>query len=1048
VRCRLGPGGKRLAGGHTAAGTALACLMTMVVAGTASPASASPAHHAVVAGNHPAVTGNSPAYNWSTFHQAPSRQGYARNSPLSTANAPTLGVAWATDLYAAATDSPVVAYDASLGETLAYIGTEHGDVLAVNVATGRIVWGTWLGSPIRATPVVFSGSVWVGTYDSPRIYKLNASTGVVSCSVASPDEIEGTPVAATPPGGTGTVYFGTNDVRTANGPILAVAASNCAIKWSFTGYTSPAGSWVPISYGVDAANVPLIVFGTSDPDSTVYAVNAVTGAEVWHFATNPPPGDYDVGAGAVISPPGANGFADGVVYVENKYGTMFALDLTTGTQIWSFNYNQALGISGGGVSMAALAGKNLVLGIHGGLVDINALTGTLLWHDHNPANIAVDSSPAIAGATGSQIVAVGDLAGGFDIDSLATGAQLYHYQTGNYITASPAVTDGNILVASADGFLYDFAAGGGNETSLPGTTITSPADSSTLPNPAGGQVSATGAATDQAGVSAVEVAVQESGPDGSWWDATSGKWVPGPIDSPAVVDTPGATASTWHFSYPVPAAGGTYKVTAYTVSTTGQSDITAPHVSFTVGASTTGPQLTAQPAFVAPGGSTTVAGGGFQAGETVAISLLGTTLVTATATSSGALPATKATIPATAAFGLTSLTATGQQSGQTAAAAITIANNWAQLGNGPGHPNLEPNDSTFYNNITPGARIFLDPAWVYQSSSPIGTAPAIADSVAYTADSGGQLAALDVHNGAPLWTWTIPSGAALDGSPAADPKAGLVFVGAQDGTLAAISAATGKLVWSAAIGGDVSAPVYGAGDLYVTTSTGAVEAVAESTGATVWGPVTLPSSISSAPSLDPVGHVLIVGESSGDVVALNSATGATLWTYASGGAVTASATVYKGSVYFGSGDAVDAVTEATGSLIWSYPTGGAVGDTPSLTNKGTRSLDAMVGSADGNLYVLQASDGSLAWQMPVGSPIAGVATVSNIVVYTTTSGLIGASRSYGQLLLWTQQTGGGLSPPVIVNGAVYAGGQDSHLYAFTPYGQQPSAVPQLGLLRW
>ena len=310
---------------------------------------------------HVTATGSS-ALDWPEFHDNATLTGYAANSSLSTSNAPDLGVAWSADLYSAALDSPVVAYDAGLSETLAYIGTERGDLIAINAVNGQIVWSTWLGASIRTTPVVSAGAVWVGTVNSPRIYKVDASTGAVDCSVASPMPIEGTPMAVTPQGGVPTVYFGTNDSQSASGPLLAIAASDCSVRWSFTGYATRSGSWDAISYAVDADNEPLILFGTADPDSAVYALDAVTGEQVWRFATdNPPPGVYDVGTGVTISPPGANGFADGVAYVANKYGIMYALDLTTGSQVWSYDFNQMLGVTEGGRSTPALDGTDLVL---------------------------------------------------------------------------------------------------------------------------------------------------------------------------------------------------------------------------------------------------------------------------------------------------------------------------------------------------------------------------------------------------------------------------------------------------------------------------------------------------------------------------------------------------------------------------------------------------------------------------------------------------------------------------------------------------------------
>ena len=163
-----------------------------------------------------------------------------------------------------------------------------------------------------------------------------------------------------------------------------------------------------------------------------------------------------------------------------------------------------------------------------------------------------------------------------------------------------------------------------------------------------------------------------------------------------------------------------------------------------------------------------VMGGGFADSESIDISLLGETLATTTSTATGTIPTTSVPIPLSAAFGQTSLIATGQRSRETTAAAITIADNWDQLGYSGTHAGFEPNDNIFYNSIHPGASIFLSTAWRYQFGAPIDTAPAVADGVAYVGNTAGQLVEVDVHNGAPLWTWNLPSGAAIAGSPAVD----------------------------------------------------------------------------------------------------------------------------------------------------------------------------------------------------------------------------------------------------------------------------------------
>ena len=209
-------------------------------------------------------------YDWPELHRTPNLNGYATNTSLSSLTASTLGVAWATDLYGSALDSPVVAYDAALGETLAYIGTETGNVLAINLANGGIVWGVWLGSPIRSSPLISHGSVFIGTFSTPAIYRLNATTGAIDCSAVSPRPLEATPTLATPPGGVPTLFFGTLDDGPGPGPFLAVNSGNCSIEWEFTGYNQSAGSWDSASYAVSLSGVPMVLFGTDNPDSSTW----------------------------------------------------------------------------------------------------------------------------------------------------------------------------------------------------------------------------------------------------------------------------------------------------------------------------------------------------------------------------------------------------------------------------------------------------------------------------------------------------------------------------------------------------------------------------------------------------------------------------------------------------------------------------------------------------------------------------------------------------------------------------------------------------------
>ncbi|MCI4366054.1 MAG: PQQ-binding-like beta-propeller repeat protein, partial [Thermoplasmata archaeon] len=943
---------------------------------------------------HAFLPPQSSANDWPELHQTPLLTGYASHSYLSSVNASKLGVVWAADLESPALDSPVVAYDSTLHETLAYIGTESGDVMALNLANGQTVWATWLGSAIRSTPAVSNGSVWVGTFENPSIFRLNSSTGAIQCSVVAPGLLEGTPTVVTPKGGIPTVYLGSTG-GSHGGPMLAVNAANCSIEWEFKNFPYPAGSWDAVSYAVNGNGTPIIIFGTADTDSAVYALNALTGKLVWRFQSfNPPPGVYDIGAGAVISPPGKNGFADGVAYVPSKYGFMYALDLNTGSALWSTNYYQLVGVANGtdgGTSTAALDGNNLVFGTPHGLINLNASTGQLFWLYTDPSATEAISSPAIAGGHGHGIIVVGDISGSVDVLAVVGGGPLYTYHTGGYITASPAESGGNILIASTDQFLYDFAVGGGNDAALPTTTISSPLPASTVANP-NGNLTVYGNATDPLGVARVSVAIQSDGPAGRWWDAASSTWSLGPVNNPAHLVSPGGLSTAWTFAYPELRAGDTVQVTAWAASVSGQSDILGGHVGFAVNYSTSGPHLRTTPQFVPPGGNVTVNGGGFTQSEKVVISLLGKTLATVIAGHNGSIPAVRVKIPPKTLFGQTSLNASGRTSHKSATTALTIGNNWDQVGYDPGHEGYEPNDPTLNTLIFPGANQWVRLSWNFIAGAPVYASPVVADGVVYVGDSGGRVYAVDTSNGGLLWTWTLPSGAGINGSLAVDPSAGLVFAAAGDGTLTAISTSTGLAVWNRSLGGNLTAPVYADGEVFIASSSGLVEALSESNGSPTWN-VSETSGISGAPALDSTAAQLVVGEANGAVLALNSTNGHPSWSYLTGGAVTAAAVVSGGIVYVGSADGkVYALNLGTGTKVWSFTTGGAVTDTGVLESKDTvdGALELLIGSDDGKMYAISAATGHMFYNLSFSAPIVGVAGMLGLAIFVTSTGIVSA----------------------------------------------------------
>jgi outer membrane protein assembly factor BamB len=167
---------------------------------------------------------------------------------------------------------------------------------------------------------------------------------------------------------------------------------------------------------------------------------------------------------------------------------------------------------------------------------------------------------------------------------------------------------------------------------------------------------------------------------------------------------------------------------------------------------------------------------------------------------------------------------------------------------------------------------------------------------------------------------------------------GVLYAASANGTLFAIDASTGKLLWK-----------YPGGTGYGTS--GSVAAVDSGTVFTVC-------------TLRPSGNQ--------GMCALNASTGALVWSYLAPGKTSYAETapvVANGNVYFGacgSSCAYTALNETNGRVVWSKAQGGGCslnGGSPPAVYKGK--LFAGVGCANGSVIALSAKHGRMLWSQTV-----------------------------------------------------------------------------------
>ena len=715
-----------------------------------------------------------------------------------------------------------------------------------------------------------------------------------------------------------------------------------------------------------------------------------------------------------------------MAYAHTKYGDAYALDLTTGALIWQYDFGSA------SISTAALSGTNLVFGDGGGAIDLNAVTGALVWQSSGDSSTLTDGAPAIVGPADSQIVAFGDLDGTFRVLSMATGVQLYGYQTGTYLSASVAETDGSLLLAGADGFVYDFAPGGGNPPA-PTTSVTSPAPSSTIPNP-NGPLTISGTATSATTIGAVDVAVQENGAAGLWWDSVSGAWVQEPYPNSTTLATPGQSSTSWSMTVPTTHAGVGLEVFASAVDSDGVADIspeqsqpTTSRSSFTIRPSSSAPVITLSSPWVAMDGTFHVSGHGFGHGEGVSFALNGITVGSATATATGILAAQAFEVPATDNFGPQTLVASGKINHKPATSAtLYVTNSWSQYRGGAAHTGSELNDQALNHHLGLFPPNYLDPAWSFNAGSAVAGSVDLVDGVVYLADAHGMVDAINVMTGLQKWSTDVSGTAKIDTTPAV--IGNLVIVGSVNQRIYALNSTTGKLVWTTLLGDAIeSSPSAAGAEIFLGADNGDVYALQSSTGKVLWTEKAA-GKVKGSPAVDAVRGLVIVGDGTGVVRAFAMTTGKLQWEYTAGGTITANPTIAANTVYVGSSNGnVYALHEGNGTLRWKYATGGPV--TVPVTFQG---VDVIV-AAKTSLRLLSDTTGKVLQSIRESGTIVGTAgTVNFLASELSNGGVRGARPSSGDPDAWNTSLATTLSSsPTVVNGEVFVTGNDGTVQCWT-----------------
>jgi outer membrane protein assembly factor BamB len=296
-----------------------------------------------------------------------------------------------------------------------YLTSNLGRVMAVDAASGRIIWNLDLGVWVSAPPAVEKDVVYVGATDHV-LYSLDAGSGALLWYYTAQGEILAQPVV------NGDMVFFTADndsVYDLLHRLYALDARSGTPIWIYD-----TESWTPSPPAVGADAVFLGGYRRE-----VYALDKPTGTELWSFKSS----------NIVFSSPL---IGDGKIFFACIDGWVHALDAVDGSSMWSRKLP-------GFVWLAPLDGSDhLYACSHGNTLNAMALeSGEELWSftggDLLSCSTLADKAVVCAFRTDGT---------SYLLDA-ATGKPLGILEAPYGFASPPLLVGGTIYAGSPDGFV-------------------------------------------------------------------------------------------------------------------------------------------------------------------------------------------------------------------------------------------------------------------------------------------------------------------------------------------------------------------------------------------------------------------------------------------------------------------------------------------------------------------------------------------------------------------------------------------------------------------
>ncbi len=302
-------------------------------------------------------------------------------------NASSGGVLWQFHTNAAVIASPAVV------NSVVYIGSSDGNVYALNASTGAALWHYRAGPATIAvavnTVVVSNGVVYGSSSDEVSqsyLFALDATSGVQHWRIQVQNQLFTAPQVAK-----GTLYLASSALKQQGGPDITDSYVYA--------YNTSDGTllWRSDRVGDSILSTPTVVNGvvySGSRDTFLYAFNAVTGKRLWRtqvggeIHSSPQVDNGVVYAGVMVT---ATATAVGsTTDTSAGGGELIAMNANTGAVLWRHavtNYQ--------GTPLAALQGVLYVGASDGSVYALQASNGTTIWSYQGPGGVVLpfDNAP-------------------------------------------------------------------------------------------------------------------------------------------------------------------------------------------------------------------------------------------------------------------------------------------------------------------------------------------------------------------------------------------------------------------------------------------------------------------------------------------------------------------------------------------------------------------------------------------------------------------------------------------------------------------------------